>query len=52
MVVVGGCSTPCKRDGQLSGRRKCPENMPKGNMYIGKCPDPCAAAAAALMAAD
>jgi len=41
MVVVEGgkCPTPCKREGELSGRGKGPgENMSRGNVH-GKCPD-------------
>jgi len=24
VVVEGGCPTPCKKEGELSGREKCP----------------------------
>jgi len=41
MVVVVGeeCFTPCKTEGEWSGRGKCPEgNMSEEEMSRGECP--------------
>jgi len=41
MVVVEGgeCHTPCKKEGELSGRGKYLGNMSGGKYVWGKCPD-------------
>jgi len=38
-MVEGGCFTPCKKEGELSGRGNVREEHVRGNTSRGKCPD-------------